>query len=318
MADFYNRFIAQRDEIESKLGSASSEADKQECLRQISDLSSQCKAVLHTLPHHDQQLYNEQLAALTKKATEGRKKFAFKSKLGSLSTQNQSQTGSNQTQSQTQTQTSQGHGYSQTQWQTSQGSGSGSGQTQSQSQMSTSSGSQTQGSSQSSFSNLHETVHKSHGGPVAISNCHKSVLIIDSTTAKLDNISKCFVYITGEGPVYLTNVKDSILAINCHQFRMHSSTDTQVYISCKSKRPIIEKCSGIRFGQFPSQLGEGKDVYEWEAIDDFNWLRPSQSPNWSQITQPPVDWDYMSTLIHHHEQKITPWLNYLQTHSHHE
>uniref|UniRef100_A0A060T541 ARAD1C08822p n=1 Tax=Blastobotrys adeninivorans TaxID=409370 RepID=A0A060T541_BLAAD len=313
MADFYNRFIAQRDEIESKLRSASSEADKQECLRQISDLSSQCKAVLHTLPHHDQQLYNEQLAALTKKATEGRKKFAFKSRMGSFQTQTQGQTGTSQTQSQT-SQTSQGDGRSQTQWQSSHGNE----HSQTQSQMSTSSSSQTQESSQSSCSNLHETVHKSHGGPVAISNCYRSVLIIDSTTAKLDNISKCFVYITGEGPVYLTNVKDSILAINCHQFRMHSSNDTQVYISCKSRRPIIEKCSGIGFGQFPSQLAEGKDVYEWEAIDDFNWLRPSQSPHWSQITQPTLDWDYMVTLIHHHEQKITPWLNYLQSHSHHQ
>lgn len=52
------------------------------------------------------------------------------------------------------------------------------------------------------------------------------------------------------GPIHITNVKDSVLVIASHQFRMHGSSNVDVYLHCSS-RPIIEDCENIRFAPFP-------------------------------------------------------------------
>ncbi|RPB21494.1 TBCC-domain-containing protein, partial [Terfezia boudieri ATCC MYA-4762] len=91
------------------------------------------------------------------------------------------------------------------------------------------------------------------------------------------------------GPAHLTSVRNSILILNCTQFRMHDTHDTRVYLLCPS-RPIIEDCSGIKFAPLllewiPEEIRGETDVAErknmWDQVDDFKWLRAEHSPNWS-------------------------------------
>jgi hypothetical protein len=56
-----------------------------------------------------------------------------------------------------------------------------------------------------------------------------------------------------DGPVHLTGLQNCVLVTACRQFRMHSSTDTDVYLRCSS-RPIIEDCKSIRFAPYPDAL----------------------------------------------------------------
>lgn len=91
------------------------------------------------------------------------------------------------------------------------------------------------------------------------------------------------------GPAHLTFLKNSVLVISCHQFRLHDSSDLDVYLRCGS-RPIIERCSNIRVSRIPQILksiifkdgeGEGEGEDKWNQIDDFNWLKEGRpSPNW--------------------------------------
>jgi hypothetical protein len=96
-----------------------------------------------------------------------------------------------------------------------------------------------------------------HGPIINISNINKSIVNIKTIvgSAKISNVTNSIIFVQQiEGPVYIDDVKTSALIISCHQFRMHNSTDCQIYLGCQSKRPIIEKCCRLHFGQYPNQL----------------------------------------------------------------
>ncbi|EPS45414.1 hypothetical protein H072_567 [Dactylellina haptotyla CBS 200.50] len=92
------------------------------------------------------------------------------------------------------------------------------------------------------------------------------------------------------GPAHITSLKNSILVLSCHQFRLHSSTNVDVYLRCRS-RPIIEHCKGIRVAWLPERFANansnedssgGADM--WNQVDDFNWLKEGKpSPNWAVL-----------------------------------
>lgn len=52
------------------------------------------------------------------------------------------------------------------------------------------------------------------------------------------------------GAAHITGVRQSVIVVLCHQFRMHDCHDVDVYLYCSSK-PVIERCENIRFGEIP-------------------------------------------------------------------
>lgn len=107
------------------------------------------------------------------------------------------------------------------------------------------------------------------------------------------------------GPAHITGVEHSVIVVSCRQFRMHNCTDVDVYLSCSSN-PIIEDCSNIRFGRIPkayvSLIPHGFSLNthsntlfqaldhdrpdhqdRWNEIEDFKWIKPEPSPNWSLL-----------------------------------
>ncbi|KAJ5119789.1 Tubulin binding cofactor C [Penicillium atrosanguineum] len=88
------------------------------------------------------------------------------------------------------------------------------------------------------------------------------------------------------GPAHITGVEHSILVVSCRQFRMHNCKDVDVYLSCSSN-PIIEDCSNIRFGRIPKAYSFRHDRPDhedrWSQVEDFKWIKPEPSPNWSLL-----------------------------------
>lgn len=83
-----------------------------------------------------------------------------------------------------------------------------------------------------------------------------------------------------EGAAHLTGLKRCVVVVQSRQVRMHESVSCDVYLATAS-RPIIEDCSGIRFGPLPGTYGgEGGEDGQWRMVDDFKWLRKEASPNW--------------------------------------
>ena len=92
------------------------------------------------------------------------------------------------------------------------------------------------------------------------------------------------------GSVHVDEVHDSTLSLCARQVRMHKSTETKLHIFCASD-PIIEHSNGIGIGKygeleyadFAAHMAES--TLEGLAdrrcgVQDFNWLRQNQSPNW--------------------------------------
>ncbi|KKA20297.1 Tubulin-specific chaperone c [Rasamsonia emersonii CBS 393.64] len=91
-----------------------------------------------------------------------------------------------------------------------------------------------------------------------------------------------------EGPAHITGVEHSVIVVSCRQFRMHNCVDVDVYLSCSSN-PIIEDCSNIRFGRIPKAYAldqnQPDDSDRWNQVEDFKWIKPEPSPNWSILDQ---------------------------------
>ena len=62
-----------------------------------------------------------------------------------------------------------------------------------------------------------------------------------------------------------------------------------------ASHPIIEHCSGLRVAPYPAlpppldaamaSAGLRDDLNQWNLVDDFDWLKQSQSPNWCVIAE---------------------------------
>lgn len=92
------------------------------------------------------------------------------------------------------------------------------------------------------------------------------------------------------GPAHVTGVEDSVIVVTCQQFRMHNCVNVDVYLSCASN-PIIEDCTNIRFGRIPRAYALEQNFSDeqdrWSQVDDFKWIKPEPSPNWSILD--PID-----------------------------
>ncbi|RPD61646.1 hypothetical protein L226DRAFT_485258 [Lentinus tigrinus ALCF2SS1-7] len=94
------------------------------------------------------------------------------------------------------------------------------------------------------------------------------------------------------GSALLHDLKNCVIALGSRQFRMHTSSEVDVYISIASN-PIIEHCSAIRFADYPSSLRRPpahdsittQTKSNYLAVQDFSHIRATPSPNWSALPE---------------------------------
>ncbi|KAI0942994.1 hypothetical protein AcW1_002743 [Taiwanofungus camphoratus] len=92
-----------------------------------------------------------------------------------------------------------------------------------------------------------------------------------------------------EGSALIHDLTRCIIAVGCHQFRMHTSAYVDVYLSVLSN-PIIEHCTAIRFVAYPSHLLQIEPKISMPtsrhlSVQDFSHIRPTPSPNWSVLPE---------------------------------
>ncbi|THH31831.1 hypothetical protein EUX98_g2345 [Antrodiella citrinella] len=107
---------------------------------------------------------------------------------------------------------------------------------------------------------------------VHVKNVKRSVLLLPSMS----------------GSAILHDVENTVLAIGCHQFRMHTSSHVDVYLSIPSN-PIIEHCTHIRFTRYPTHLATSDSTAEASSthlsVQDFSHIRATPSPNWKPLPE---------------------------------
>ncbi|KAI9012989.1 tubulin binding cofactor C-domain-containing protein [Gaertneriomyces semiglobifer] len=122
------------------------------------------------------------------------------------------------------------------------------------------------------------------------------------STLHIKSLTSCIV-ITGpiNGSVFIEDCVNCVLVVACHQFRMHKTTRTDIYLHTPT-HPIIEDCHGIRFASYPyRELQEAltatvlddlfqaaslkSDENRYQEVNDFKWLRKTASPNWTLLTE---------------------------------
>ena len=79
------------------------------------------------------------------------------------------------------------------------------------------------------------------------------------------------------------------LKLVSHQVRIHNAHKCRVHLRARSN-PIIEHSDGLQFTSYAPEYsgcdkqlelaGLIKDNGLWQAVQDFGWLKNSQSPNW--------------------------------------
>ncbi|SAM05678.1 hypothetical protein [Absidia glauca] len=98
------------------------------------------------------------------------------------------------------------------------------------------------------------------------------------STVHLKQVKDCIIVCGNvQGSILIYGLEDSILTVNCHQFRMHDAKNVDVLMHVSS-RPIMEDSSAIRVGSTQDQKSSVSNYFD--QMDDFNWLKQQASPHW--------------------------------------
>ncbi|TPX48158.1 hypothetical protein SeMB42_g01777 [Synchytrium endobioticum] len=104
----------------------------------------------------------------------------------------------------------------------------------------------------------------------------------------ISDLRNCIVTLPPvNGSVWADQCQSMVLFAACRQFRMHQTSKISVYLHVVS-HPIIEHCTAVAFGRYAfndasclrdAQLEPAVNLYT--LVDDFDWLKQQQSPNWA-------------------------------------
>ncbi|CAB4409003.1 unnamed protein product [Rhizophagus irregularis] len=100
------------------------------------------------------------------------------------------------------------------------------------------------------------------------------------------------------GPVYssilIHDCENCVFVVACHQFRMHTSKQMNIYLHVTS-HPIIEDCDKIKFAPYTLSIPGLDKMFEaakldqktnkYDTVEDFNWLRQQASPHWDLLEE---------------------------------
>lgn len=114
-------------------------------------------------------------------------------------------------------------------------------------------------------------------------------------TLFINRLQNCKIYVGPVlGSILIEEVEGCLFVVASHQIRIHHAKRSDFYVRCRS-RPIIEQSVGVRFAPYclcydgiESDLKESNlydDTGNWANVDDFQWLRAVQSPNWSILPE---------------------------------
>ncbi|KAF9927806.1 hypothetical protein FBU30_002851 [Linnemannia zychae] len=125
----------------------------------------------------------------------------------------------------------------------------------------------------------------------------------------IKNLKRCtLIFPPVAGSILLHDCEECTLVGACHQSRMHTSNNMNIYIHVTSE-PIIEDCTNMRFAPYGqilpakeldrlfeiAQLNQAINLYD--RVKDFNWLRQQQSPNWRLLDENELEPDVVARVL---------------------
>lgn len=127
-----------------------------------------------------------------------------------------------------------------------------------------------------------------------LTGCEVRLLGLTSAL-RLSHLTDCQIYCAPTmGSIFIQNCKNIILYSASRQIRIHETTDSSFFIYTQS-RPTIENCNGLKFGPYLlkhadmdlwlKQCEFNLEKNEWRNVQDFLWLRATQSPHWTPIAE---------------------------------
>ena len=119
------------------------------------------------------------------------------------------------------------------------------------------------------------------------------------------DLKRCRVYaLAVSGSAHVENIVDSVFCVAARQLRAHCARRTRFHARVAS-RPVVEDSRDVAFAprvaledahaSADDELlrKHGLDVENglWREVDDFLWLRASQSPHWRELEEDARDAD---------------------------
>ncbi|KAI8145667.1 tubulin binding cofactor C-domain-containing protein [Fennellomyces sp. T-0311] len=136
---------------------------------------------------------------------------------------------------------------------------------------------------------------------VLLSNLERCTVILTTgqvSALHIKNLSQCVVVCGAiRGSVLMYGFTRSVIAVGCHQFRMHDARSVNVLLNVSS-RPIIEDSTNITVGPYQS-MNILDSVNYYDQVEDFNWLKKQASPNWRVMED--IDADQVNRSVTHDE-----------------
>lgn len=101
-------------------------------------------------------------------------------------------------------------------------------------------------------------------------------------SAHLKYIENSVIKIRSNGPVIAENVHNSLLVVDCHQFRLHNATNCTVVPRTGGGRMVIECCKELRIAPTDST---------YVSVDDFSWPTADKpNPHFTFVEQVDHSW----------------------------
>lgn len=111
------------------------------------------------------------------------------------------------------------------------------------------------------------------------------------------DLRRCRIYVACvAGSAHVENLVDCIVCVAARQLRVHAARRVRFHVRTSS-RPIVEDSRDVGFAPLvvPTDhafvqetlkaRGFDQDTGAWKNVDDFKWLKASQSPNWRLLEE---------------------------------
>lgn len=111
------------------------------------------------------------------------------------------------------------------------------------------------------------------------------------------DLRRCRIYVACvAGSAHVENLVDCVVCVAARQLRVHAARRVRFHVRTSS-RPIVEDSRDVGFAPLvvPTDdafvqetlkaRGFDQDTGAWKNVDDFKWLKASQSPNWRLLEE---------------------------------
>lgn len=123
------------------------------------------------------------------------------------------------------------------------------------------------------------------------------VLLGCARALRVYDLRRCRIYVACvAGSAHVENLVDCVVCVAARQLRVHAARRVRFHVRTSS-RPIVEDSRDVGFAPLvvPTDdaciretlkaRGFDQDTGMWKNVDDFKWLKASQSPNWRLLEE---------------------------------